>query len=116
MKYRAVIEKLDWTGKVIRTVSEYEDSFKADFDPLFEEFVKTGKLPLSKLSKPDISYWDIMRKVAPQKSPRSFDEYAPGIRAVAGEYCRGCGVQFVCAAPGIGSMSWVETNRDITEA
>ena len=54
MKYRAVIEKLDWTGKVIRTVSEYEDSFKADFDPLFEEFVKTGKLPLSKLSKPDI--------------------------------------------------------------
>lgn len=42
MKYRAVIEKLDWTGKVIRTVSEYEDRFKAGFDPLFRGIRKDG--------------------------------------------------------------------------
>lgn len=54
MKYRAIVEKLDWRGKVVRSVRTYEDkSFKPSTDNVLENFVKTGKMDISKLETPD---------------------------------------------------------------
>lgn len=116
MKYKARIEKLDWKGRVRVSFREFEDKFKPNFDGLLENFVKTGKMRLSELPKPDLQCWDILRKSVPAKSVRSFDEHEPGVRAVAGEYFPSAGVQYVVMSAGDScGMGWKETGRDVTE-
>jgi len=116
LKYRAIVEKLDWRGKVIRSVRTYEDkSFKPSTDSVLENFVKTGKMDISKLETPDQRPWDILRKIAPKRSDYSFEDHEPGVRVCAGEYVERAGIQFVVYDPGNDRHAgWYETDSDVT--
>jgi len=114
MKYRARIEKLDWRGKTVVSFREYEDEFKPNTFEALENFVKTGKLNTTLLGTPDVSYWDIRKKLAPQKSVHSFDDVEPGIRIIAGEHLAAAGVQYVVYNKDCAKIKgWVKTDTDL---
>jgi len=115
MKYRARIEKLDWRGNVIVSFREYEDEFEPKTFEALEDFVKTGKLKTSLLGDPKTSVWDIRRKIAPQRSKNSFDEWEPGLRVIASEHMVSAGAQYlIYDQSGDGKCNkWVETDVDM---
>ena len=96
MKYKALIEKLDWKGRVVRKVREFEDEFRPDMSWAVRETALNGKVDLSKLETPKFAWFiPLAEKVAPALSENSFKKYELGVRVIAGEFYPGLGIQLV---------------------
>lgn len=114
MKYRARIEKLDYTGTVKVTFRDMSDDFRLSSDALVET-IKTGSLDRSMIGSPDVQYWSLRSKIAPSRGRAVFDDHEPGIRFIAGEHIAGIGAQYVVYdRSGKRQQGWAETDRDLT--
>ena len=119
MEFRALIEKLDWKGNVVRTVRKYEDAgFRPDMTRFFREAIETGEIKTKELPEPKWS-WNhsvssITRELAPAKSHYCFRETEPGIRLVAGEFYPALDAQFMLLDRGnFAESTWIKTDRDV---
>lgn len=119
MKFRALIEKLDWKGDIVRTVKEYEDDrFKPDLICFLREVVETGEIKTKDLPTPSWT-WDhsvsgVIRRIAPAVSQYSFSESDPGLRLVVGEFYPALEAQFVLMDKTRSrDPMWIKTDHDI---
>jgi hypothetical protein len=111
MKYRALIEKLDWKGRVRTFVREYEDDFTPDLSDKIRDFALTGKADADNLPDPPFKWFRSMaEKIAPARADRSFDSYEHGVQVIAGEFYPGLGVQLV--ARGGDQLRWERRSED----
>ena len=114
MKYRALIEKLDWRGKIVQTVREWEDDFSPDLSVAIREFAMNGSANLGKIEQPDRVWFEqLAAMAAPAKSRNSFSRRELGVRLVAGEFYPGLGMQLVAKREG--NLEWSRRQTDAIE-
>ena len=120
MEYRALIEKLDWKGDVVRTVKKYEDpSFMPDMTRFFREVIETGEVKTKELPEPKYLWQveSIAKKIVPAKSQYCFAETERGLREIVGEFYPALSAQFtiVDTTLNFSYAKWIKTDCDILQ-
>lgn len=118
MEFRALIEKLDWKGDVVRTVKTYEDEgFKPDMTRFLREAIETGEIKTKDFPTPkwtwDHSMHDLLIRIAGAKSQYSFRETEPGLRLVAGDFYPALDAQFILLDDKYRRDGWIKTDHDV---
>ena len=118
MKYRQLIEKLDWKGEIVREVSEFEDpAFDIDIGAMLSNVAATGKLDFS-LAAPRFTVMDFFSAAGfgNDVGPRFWRgrSLGPGAVMIAGEFIQSISAQFVVFDDRrkIG-MCWQQTDHDL---
>ena len=117
MKYKIITEKLDWKGKVVREVRDFEDQrFVIDVGAMLSDFVAKGELDFS-LAKPKFDFRELLD--AAVAGHGGFNRYEPGVTMVVSEHIPSISAQFVVynarRESSLEPIRWVRTDKDLAE-